>query len=50
MKIENKFTPRNFDEFKSWILSEIGDITIAELMEFYKKITEEKKSSKKEKQ
>jgi hypothetical protein len=48
--MKNKeFIPRSFEEFRDWILSEIGDITITEIMDFYKKITEKKKLTKTEK-
>lgn len=49
MKIKREFIPRSFEEFKNWILSEIGDITISEILDFYKKITEKKKLTKTEK-
>ena len=37
--------PRSFEEFANWIKSEIGHITIDDLMVIYKKITEKKKST-----
>jgi len=35
--------PRSFEDFAAWIKSEIGHITIDDLMVVYKKITEKKK-------
>lgn len=48
MKNKKEFIPRSFEEFRNFILSEIGDITITDIMDFYKKITD-KKSTKTEK-
>jgi hypothetical protein len=45
--MKREFTPRSFEEFAGWIRSEIGHITIEELMVIYKKITEKKKSTEK---
>jgi hypothetical protein len=41
MKKESK--PRSFEDFATWIKSEVGQITIEDLMVIYKKITEKKK-------
>ena len=49
MKNKREFIPRSFEEFRNFILSEIGDITITDIMDFYKKITEKKKLTKTEK-
>lgn len=38
-------TPRSFEDFAAWIKSEIGHITIEDLMTIYKKITEKKKQT-----
>lgn len=39
--------PRSFEDFAAWVKSEIGQITIEDLMVVYKKITEKKKSTDK---
>ena len=39
--------PRSFEDFATWIKSEIGHITIEDLMVVYKKITEKKKATEK---
>ena len=39
--------PKSFEEFVNLIKSEIGHITIDDLMIIYKKITEKKKSTEK---
>ena len=41
--MKKEFKPRSFDDFAAWIKSEIGHITIDDLMAVYKKITEKKK-------
>jgi hypothetical protein len=46
---KNKVQPRAFAEFASWVLSEIGHVTIEDLTIFYKKITgKEKKTESKQ--
>ena len=39
--------PRSFEDFAAWIKSEIGQVTIEDLMTIYKKITEKKKPTEK---
>jgi hypothetical protein len=41
--MKKEFKPRSFEDFATWIKSEIGQITIEDLLIVYKKITEKKK-------
>ena len=41
--MKKEFTPRSFEDFATWIKSEIGQITIEDLLIVYKKKTEKKK-------
>ena len=41
--MKKEFKPRSFEDFAAWIKSEVGQITIEDLMVVYKKITEKKK-------
>ena len=41
--MKKEFKPRSFEDFATWIKSEVGQITIEDLMIIYKKITEKKK-------
>jgi hypothetical protein len=43
--MKKEFKPRSFDDFAAWIKSEVGQITIEDLMIIYKKITEKKKAT-----
>ena len=45
--MKKEFIPRTFEDFAAWVKSEIGHITIEELMVIYKKITEKKKPTEK---
>ena len=43
--MKKEFKPRCFEDFASYIKSEIGQVTIEDLMTIYKKLTEKKKST-----